>query len=100
MTRFGLGVAQTIFRKRAHRQPINANAWIRPTGSFGVRECRVIDISRTGAKLEVENTDNIPDKLLLLFSRSDAGNQVTVVWRRGTQVGVEFSSANPPRPHA
>ena len=60
----------------------------------------MIEVSRTGARLEVENTHNIPDNFLLLFSKSDSGNHATVVWRRGTQVGVEFFGANPPQPRA
>ena len=60
----------------------------------------MIDVSRNGAKLEVENTHNISDTFLLLFSKSDTGNRATVVWRRGTEVGVEFVSANPPQPLA
>jgi hypothetical protein len=91
---------KTSFLKRAPRYSVNLNGWIRQTGSFAVQKCRVIDVSRTGAKLEVENPDDIPDNILLLFSRSDLGNSVTVVWRRGTQVGVEFSTSNPPQPHA
>ena len=95
-----LGDARTFFRKRAPRHSLNANAWIRQTGSFAVRECRVIEVSRTGARLEVANPNNVPDELLLLFSRSDAGNHATVVWRRGTELGVEFSHGDPPRGHA
>jgi PilZ domain len=95
-----LEVAKNFLFKRAPRHSVNSSAWIRQTASFAAQECRVIDVSRTGARLEVENTVNIPDNILLLFSRSDSGNAATVVWRRGTQVGVEFSSANPPRPHA
>jgi hypothetical protein len=95
-----LEVAKNFLFKRAPRHSVNSNAWIRQTGSFATQECRVIDVSRTGARLEVENTENIPDNILLLFSRSDSGNHATVVWRRGTQVGVEFSSANPPQPAA
>ena len=60
----------------------------------------MIEVSRTGARLEVENTQNIPNNVLLAFSRTDSGTHATVVWRRGTQVGVEFSSANPSRPAA
>jgi hypothetical protein len=91
---------KTFFRKREPRQSLNANAWIRQKGSFAVQGCRVIEVSRTGASLEVENTQNVPDNILLLFSRGDSGKQVTVVWRRDTQVGVEFSGANSPQPHA
>jgi hypothetical protein len=95
-----LEAAKTFFLKRAPRHSVNLNAWIRQTSSFTLQECRVIEVSRTGARLEVENTDNITDNFLLLFSKSDSGNHATVVWRRGSQVGVEFSGANAPQPRA
>jgi PilZ domain len=95
-----LEASKTFFIKRAPRHSVNLNAWIRQTGSFAIQECRVIEVSRTGAKLEIENTQNISDNFLLLFAKSDTGNRATVVWRRGTEVGVEFVSANPPQPPA
>jgi hypothetical protein len=33
----------------------------------------------------------IPDDFILLFSKGDVGHHVTVRWRRGTQLGAEFS---------
>jgi len=51
----------------------------------------VIDISRTGVRFEVVNADSMPDKFLLLFSKGDHGQHASVAWRRGTQVGAEFS---------
>ena len=51
----------------------------------------MIDISRTGVRFEVVNADSMPDKFLLLFSKGDHGQHASVAWRRGTQVGAEFS---------
>jgi hypothetical protein len=93
-----LDAAKIFFPKRAPRHSVNLNAWIQQTGSSAIQECRVIDVSRTGVRLEVENTHNIPDNFLLSFSKSDPGHRASVVWRRGTEVGAEFSSANPPQP--
>jgi hypothetical protein len=93
-----LETAKTFFLKRAPRHSVNLNAWIRQKGSFGIQQCRVIEVSRTGARLEVEN--DIPDNFLLSFSKSDPGYRASVVWRRGTEVGVEFPSANLPQPRA
>jgi PilZ domain-containing protein len=86
-----MGLALNTFLKRAPRHSVNMHAWIRREGYFGTRECRVIDISRTGVKLEVENVYSIPDRFLLLFAKGDHGQQASVVWRRGTQVGAEFA---------
>ncbi len=86
-------------RRREPRHSVNTNAWIRQTGSLAIHECRVVDISRSGVKLEVENADSLPDNFLLLFSKSDAGNHISVVWRHGIQIGAKFI-ANPPPPRA
>jgi hypothetical protein len=95
-----LETAKTFFVKRAPRHSVNLDAWIRQTGSFALQECRVIEVSRTGVRLEVENTNNIPDNFLLLFGRGDPGCRATVAWRRGTEIGAEFSNTNPPQPRA
>jgi len=95
-----LEAAKTFFLKRAPRHSVNLNAWVQQTGALAIQECRVIDVSRTGVRLEVENTHNIPDNFLLSFSKSDPGYRASVIWRRGTEVGAEFSSANPLRPRA
>ena len=68
------------------------DAWIRrQTGSFEAEPCRVLDVSRTGVRLEAANAYSIPKKFLLLFAKDDAGHNATVKWRRGTQIGAEFS---------
>jgi hypothetical protein len=77
------------------------DAWIRQQiGSFATQPCRVLDVSRTGVRLEVGNADKVPTSFILLFSKADAGHNVTVKWRRGAQIGAEFSSADPPQPRA
>ncbi len=86
------------FRKRAPRHSVNLKVWIRQTDSLAIQECRVIDISQSGVKLEVEKPDGVPDNFLLLFSKSDAGSPTSVVWRHGTQIGAKFIGNPPPPP--
>jgi PilZ domain-containing protein len=83
------------FLERERRHQINIDAWIRQKGSFATQQCHVIDISRNGVRLEVVDPYKILDTFLLLFSRNDAGQHATVRWRRGTQLGAKFLSANP-----
>jgi hypothetical protein len=90
----------TALIKRAPRQQSNANAWIRQTGSFATQQCHVIDISGTGFRLRAMDADRIPNNFTLLFSKRGPGRRASVIWRRGTEVGAEFSIANPPPPHA
>jgi PilZ domain len=82
----------TTLLKRAPRHPLNKAAWIRQPGSFATQECRVLDVSRTGVRLEAANPFSIPENFILLFSKGDVGCHASVKWRRGTQIGAEFSS--------
>jgi PilZ domain-containing protein len=77
--------------KRAPRHSVNMNAWIRRPSSFATQECRVLDVSRGGVRLEAANPFSIPENFILLFSKGDIGCHATVKWRRGTQLGAEFS---------
>jgi len=79
------------FLDRALGRRDNIRAWIRKAGTFGTQPCRVVEVSRTRVRLEAVNAHNIPDSFVLLFSKSSSGHQASVVWRRGTQVGAEFS---------
>jgi hypothetical protein len=79
-----------VFFERAHRHRVNTKAWIRHEGSFATQHCRVLDVSRTGVRLEVANAYKIPDDFTLLLSKSGVGHHAKIVWRGGTQVGAEF----------
>jgi hypothetical protein len=53
--------------------------------------CRMLDLSATGARLQVKEPKSLPDHFLLVLSHT--GNlyrQCTVVWRSDKSVGVEF----------
>ena len=78
------------FLKRAPRHSVNMNAWIRQPGLFAIQQCRVLDVSRTGIRLEAANATGIPDEFILLLSKNDLGYHATVKWRQGNQVGAEF----------
>lgn len=53
--------------------------------------CRIVDISSTGARLEVKNLEPVPDQFVLLLSYDGhLRRQCTVVWRAETTIGIEF----------
>jgi hypothetical protein len=60
--------------KREHRHQVNIAGWIQQKGSLATQQCRVVDISRNGARLEVADSYNVPDDFLLLLSKADAGH--------------------------
>jgi hypothetical protein len=51
----------------------------------------VQDLSTSGAKVTIEDSNALPAKLRLAFSRdARTGRNCEVVWRRGKVVGVKF----------
>ncbi len=87
-----------IFLKRALGRPDNINARIRRAGSFATQQCRVLGISKKDVRLQPADGGSIPDNFILLFSNDDPGRHASVIWRRGTEVGAEFSATSP-QPH-
>ena len=60
------------------------------------RSCVLLDVSQTGAKLEIEGSPDVlraREFFLLLSSTGLAFRRCELVWVDGTQVGVKFTSA-------
>jgi hypothetical protein len=52
---------------------------------------RGADMSTSGAKITIEDSNSLPAKLRLAFSRdARTGRACEVVWRRGQTVGIKF----------
>lgn len=84
----------TFRMRRNPRNKIDRPAWISVGDGNPLRKCTVVDISNSGAKLILEDVDEIPDKFSLWMSRH--GNprySCRVAWSGQNTVGVEFSSA-------
>ena len=77
-------------KRKAHRRQLRYTAWI----SIGPRKlhgCVVADVSDSGARLDVENSKAVPDHFILLLAASGKPKRkCRVIWRAGTQIGVEF----------
>ncbi|CUT09778.1 CBSS2729433peg263 hypothetical protein [Bradyrhizobium sp.] len=79
--------------KMDHKQPVNL------MGSDGTwrRSCVLLDISQSGAKIEVEGTLDVlraKEFFLLLSSTGLAYRRCELVWIDGTTAGVHFVTAN------
>ncbi|MGZ9103911.1 MAG: PilZ domain-containing protein [Rhodoplanes sp.] len=59
--------------------------------------CRVRDISETGARIEVEQA-LVPDTFQLVIDLDGLEAECAVVWRRGSLIGVMFTSPPKNRP--
>jgi len=79
--------------KMDHRQPVNL------MGSDGTwrRSCVLLDVSQTGAKIEVEGTLDVlqaKEFFLVLSSTGLAYRRCELVWIDGTMAGVHFINGN------
>ncbi|KRP92334.1 pilus assembly protein PilZ [Bradyrhizobium yuanmingense] len=75
--------------KMDHRQPVNL------MGSDGTwrRSCVLLDVSQTGAKVEVEGTLDVlqaKEFFMLLSSTGLAYRRCELVWIDGTTAGIHF----------
>lgn len=78
-------------KKREPRKSLQQPGWITFEGGFAVRPCVVQDMSRTGAKIRIDDPNTLPANLRLAFSRdARTGRNCEVVWRRGKLAGVKF----------
>ncbi|MCK1286250.1 PilZ domain-containing protein [Bradyrhizobium sp. 44] len=82
--------------KMDHKQPVNL------MGSDGTwrRSCVLLDISQSGAKIEVEGTLDVlraKEFFLLLSSTGLAYRRCELVWIDGTTAGVHFVTADAKR---
>jgi hypothetical protein len=80
-----------VTKKRDARKSVSQPGWITLDGGFAARPCVVQDMSATGAKISVDDSNVLPGRLRLAFSRdARTGRNCEVVWRRGRSLGVKF----------
>jgi hypothetical protein len=80
-----------LAKKREARKSLRQPGWITLEGGFAARQCLVQDISSAGAKITVDDSNVLPGRLRLAFSRdARTGRNCEVVWRRGKSAGVKF----------
>jgi PilZ domain len=80
-----------VTRKRDARKSLQQPGWITLDGGFAARPCVVQDMSATGAKITVDDSNVLPGRLRLAFARdARTGRNCEVIWRRGKSLGVKF----------
>ncbi len=78
--------------KRDVRKSLEQPGWLTLDGGFAARPCMVHNMSASGAKITIDDSNALPGKLKLAFSRdSRTGRNCEVVWRRGKSLGVRFT---------
>lgn len=80
-----------VTKKRDVRRSVRQAGWITLDGGFAARQCNVLDLSSTGAKIIVDDPQSVTARVRLAFSRdARTGRSCEVVWRRGKTLGVRF----------
>lgn len=68
------------------------SAWLAFDGETS-HGCALHDISDTGARIDVEDADKVPNSFVLLLSgNGSARRNCRVVWRKPQQIGVTFGA--------
>jgi hypothetical protein len=78
-------------QRKTARQPSSAIAYLYSEDGWPLGECHMRDVSTSGAKLEHEIKDEMPERFLLSFSRDGKVRRLCqVVWKKDKEIGVRF----------
>jgi PilZ domain len=77
-------------RRAAPRRRMLKGGVMAFNGSFSGMQCTVRDLSDTGARLKVNSVANFPETFELIIEIDGLYAKSTVVWRKGSDVGVRF----------
>jgi hypothetical protein len=79
-------------KRVSKRQPMHYSA-VLVLGPSEFHRCRLSDVSMTGARIDVEDADKLPDQFMLFLSKTGSARRACrVVWRKPDQVGVKFQT--------
>lgn len=76
--------------RQFERRQLRERAWIVDPGQGRPYQCVVLDLSITGACIEVVEGMEIPDSLFLILNGEDQTMECRVTWRKREEFGVEF----------
>ena len=79
-------------KRKARRHRMRHDAWLMVDGGER-RDCALSDISHIGARINIPDSDVIPDNfLLLLAANGTARRRCRVIWRKPRELGVKFET--------
>jgi hypothetical protein len=85
-------------KRKDLRRPMQYTAWVALADSKTPQGCVLSDISESGARLDIENAESVPDDFVLLLSRRGVPKRkCRVIWRTEHQLGVTFDRTLPAR---
>lgn len=78
-------------KRHVKRQRIRHPAWAMPTPEQRI-DCFVTDVSENGARIQVNDAENVPDCFALLLSNNGAPRRFCrAIWRKPHEIGVRFA---------
>jgi hypothetical protein len=84
--------------RKSARKDLQHPAWVDVGDGSALRNCWVSDVSQTGARLAIENPNDIPDEFTLLLTGGGTVRRRCRVMRRADkEIGVQFLSVSSPR---
>ena len=87
--------SQTDLRKSPRRE-FHYNAAIVVEAGTQIIPCAIVDISDSGARLQLENECELPEQFVLFLTKGGKTRRhCKIVWRDGLFMGVQF-----PRPQS
>jgi hypothetical protein len=85
----------TELRKKPRRQ-FHYNASLLIEGEKTPCPCAIVDVSATGARLQLQAECKLPERFILLLTKGgEARRHCRLVWHEGLFAGVEFPLAQP-----
>ena len=82
--------------RRKPRRNFHYNASVLLDGTSPPRPCAISDISETGARIMLEAECELPERFILLLTRSgEARRHCRLIWRNGLSAGVSFPTPAP-----
>lgn len=84
-------------KRSASRKSFTVRGHLYALDGAALCACRFLDVSKSGARLQVETPDRIPDELIVALSRDGlVRRQGKVVWRTEDELGIRFNSPKKP----
>jgi hypothetical protein len=82
--------------RKSPRRQFHYNARIVIEGDNTPHSCAIVDISNSGARLQLEEDFELPELFQLLLTKGgEARRLCKIVWRDGLFIGVQFPNPLP-----
>lgn len=84
--------------RKSSRKDLQYPAWVDAGDGSSPLRCTMLDVSQIGARLAIENSNDIPAEFThLLTVGGGVRPQCRVVRRSNGEIGVQFVNGSPPR---